>query len=118
MNRKLDENLPRRVIPLLAGYGHDVVTVLDEGLAGCNDEIIAQSANFEGRMIVTLDRRFADIRRYPPGQHPGILVLRLRDQRSSLVEAALHAFLEQHTLEDITGCIAVVEPSLVRVRRP
>ena len=110
--------MPRRVVPLLAGYGHDAVTVVDEGLSGSDDPMVAQAAAEEGRMIITLDRRFADIRRHPPGQHPGILVLRLLDQSSAQVEAALGSFLEQHNLEDMVGCIVVVEPGLVRVRRP
>jgi hypothetical protein len=69
-------------------------------------------------MVITLDRRFADIRRHPPGQHPGILVLRLPEQSSAQVEPGLRSFLEQYNLNDMVGCIVVVEPGLVRVRRP
>jgi predicted nuclease of predicted toxin-antitoxin system len=118
VNFKMDENMPRRAVPLLAGYGHDVATVAGEGLGGSDDPLIAQIAAQEGRMVITLDRRFADIRLHPPGHHPGILVLRLPDQSSALVEATLRSFLEQHNLNDMVGCIVVIEPGLVRVRRP
>ncbi len=43
MNFKLDENMPRRVVALLSGYGHEVVTVDDEGLAGSDDLLVAQA---------------------------------------------------------------------------
>ena len=69
-------------------------------------------------MVVTLDRRFADIRLFPPEHHPGIIVLRLPDQSSALVQNALRSFLEQHDVKDLVGCIVVVEPGLLRVRRP
>jgi len=118
VNFKLDENTPRRVVALLSGYGHEVVTVADGGLAGSDDLLVAQAAAQEGRMVITLNRRFADIRLHPPGQHPGILVLRLPDQSSALVETALSSFPEQHNVEGMVGCIVVVEPALVRVRRP
>ncbi|HLF03632.1 MAG TPA: DUF5615 family PIN-like protein [Dehalococcoidia bacterium] len=114
---KLDENLPGRVAALLRDDGHDVATVTDEGLGGSVDTVVAQAAAHEGRMIVTLDRRFADIRRHPPGQHPGMLILQVRDQRPMLVEATLRALLDQHHLEDLAGCIVVAGLGLIRVRR-
>lgn len=117
MRLKLDENLPGIVTALLRDYGHDVATVADEGFGGSVDAVVAQAAANEGRMIVTLDRRFADIRRYPPGQHPGMLILQVRDQRPLLVETTLRALLEQHHLEDLAGCIVVAGFGAVRVRR-
>ena len=37
MNIKLDENLPARLVPLLAKLGHQVNTVSDEGFTGKPD---------------------------------------------------------------------------------
>lgn len=118
MKLKLDENMPERVAPVLADRGHDVATVAGEGLGGAIDPVVAEASAEEGRMIITMDRRFADLRRHPPGRHPGMVVLRLRDQRPALVAAALSAFLDQHNLEGLAGCLVVVEPGAVRIRRP
>ena len=118
MKVKVDENVPRHAVRLLAGQGHDALTTSDEGLVGADDAAVARRAAEEGRMLLTLDRGFADIRRYPPGQHPGMLVVRLNDQRPSLVEATLRAFLSEHDLSSMEGCIVIVQPGLVRVRRP
>ena len=118
MKLKLDENMSARVAPVLTAHGHDVATVAGERLGGAVDAVIAQAAAGEGRMIITMDRRFADLRRYPPGRHPGMLVLRLKDQRPVFVASALRVFLDQYHLEDLAGCLIVVEPGAVRIRRP
>lgn len=118
MRVKLDENMPGRAGALLIAQGHDVATVAAEGLGGKSDVAVARTAARERRMVVTLDRRFADIRRYPPGHHPGFLVLRPQNQSSSAVERLLTSFLDQYRLDDMVGCIVVVEASAVRIRRP
>jgi hypothetical protein len=61
---------------------------------------------------------FADIRSYPPGQHPGVLLLRLNDQRPSAVSTALAALLQDYDLDTLAGCIVIVQATAVRVRRP
>jgi predicted nuclease of predicted toxin-antitoxin system len=68
------------VAALLAGAGHDVQTVYDEGLRGSPDEAIAQHCRSEDRALVTLDLDFADIRTYPPASQPGTIVLRVGNQ--------------------------------------
>jgi predicted nuclease of predicted toxin-antitoxin system len=43
---KLDENMPRSASQVLVAAGHDVDTVVDEGLAGASDpEIVAAAAS-------------------------------------------------------------------------
>ena len=77
MRFKLDENLPIQIQLLLTEHGHDAVTVLDEGIGGATDSTIASVCQGEQRVLVTLDKDFADIRAYPPDEYPGIVVLRL-----------------------------------------
>jgi predicted nuclease of predicted toxin-antitoxin system len=75
---KLDENVHGDAKDALAGWGHDVVTVHDERLAGCPDIDVAVAVKTEHRCLVTFDLGFADARRYPPSEYAGIVVLRLR----------------------------------------
>jgi predicted nuclease of predicted toxin-antitoxin system len=118
MKLKLDENMPASAVALLAGWDHDVTTAVDEGLAGRDDPTVAERVTREGRMLTTLDRGFGNIRSYPPGEHPGIIVLRLPDQRPAHVGAALRSLLYRGSLEELAGCTVVVEPGRLRVRRP
>ncbi len=118
MKIKLDENVPNRVAALFKDHDLDTATVSQEGLTGSDDGAIFEAAKREDRIIVTLDVGFADIRRYPPGEHSGIVVVRLPNQQPSLVEATLRSLLTEYDLEAMTGCTVIAQPNVVRVRRP
>ena len=77
MRVKLDENLPIQLKRLFTDSGHDAVTVLDEGMGGATDPDVASVCLAEERVLLTQDMDFADIRMYPPGKSPGIIVFRL-----------------------------------------
>ena len=118
MKVKLDENLPRAASRAVEAFGHDVDTVVDEGLGGESDARVLAEAGRAGRFLMTLDRGFGDVRRYPPGSHQGIAVLRVEVQDPPAVEDALGVLLTHHDLDDLVGCIVVVRGRLVRIRRP
>jgi predicted nuclease of predicted toxin-antitoxin system len=91
---KVDENLPASVASLLRERGFEADTVIEEGLAGAIDDDLLAAAREGDRMIVTLDRGFGDIRRYPLGSHPGIVVLRLADESALATRAAIMQLLD------------------------
>lgn len=68
---KIDENLPDEIAELLRSRGYDAVTVADHGWCGLPDDLLWSRLQQEDRWIVTADKEFADIRRYPPGIIPG-----------------------------------------------
>ena len=82
MKIKLDENIPGGAADVLHARQRDFDTVVDEALGGQSDPTVPEAAGIEGRIMITLDRGFGDVRAYPPGTHPGIIVLRPDDQRS------------------------------------
>ena len=118
MNVKIDEYLSPLLARLFSEHGHDADTVPDEGLAAHPDEDIAERAKLEGRMLVTLDRGFGDIRSFPPGSHPGIVVLRPVNQRTATVLALAEELLTRHALGDLIACNVIVQPNAIRIRRP
>jgi predicted nuclease of predicted toxin-antitoxin system len=115
---KLDENIPGAAALTLRLRGHDVDTVLDESLGGRDDPTIHRAAIDEGRLLITLDRGFGDVRSYPPGAHPGIIVMRPDDQRVPTVIAMVETLVDHHDIADFAGCITVVQRNVLRVRRP
>ncbi len=117
MRVKLDENLPRSVIGPLTDAGHDADTVVGEGLGGATDDAVFVAAQQAGRLLLTLDRGFGDIRRYPPGTHAGVVVLRLAEQSPAAVGAAVRRPVTEHVLDDLAGTVAIVEPERLRIRR-
>jgi predicted nuclease of predicted toxin-antitoxin system len=116
MKIKLDENLPNRLAQVLSGLGHDVDTVIDEGLASRNDDVVWQAAQYSGRLLVTQDLDFSDVRKFQPGTHCGLVLVRLRDpSRTALVERVRGLFASQ-PVETWTGCFVVATEHKLRVR--
>jgi len=93
MRFKTDENIHPEVAEYLQKQGHDALTVWDQRLNGRDDPTIAGVCQSEGRALITLDVGFADIRAYPPDQHSGRVVLRLRSQSRASVIAVIHRLL-------------------------
>ena len=118
MKLKLDENLSRYLKPALIELGHDVLTAADENLLARPDTEIAQAAKDEQRMLLTLDVEFADLRKYPPGSHPGVILFRPLSLSPLSVNAFITDFVHRTDLEKLAACVAVVDPVHVRVRYP
>ena len=115
---KLDENLGRSSVALLTEAGHAVDRVHDQGLSGAADEVVWQRVCAEGRFFVTLDLDFSDVRRFPPGSHAGILLLRPRSRGRRDVLEILKRVLAEQPLEGLRGCLVVADQRYTRIRRP
>src|SRR5437660_11963178 len=72
---KVDENISRRGVELLKTAGHDVTTVVEQGLQGASDEAVLDAAADEKRVLVTLDRGFGQILPRAETGTPGIVGL-------------------------------------------
>ena len=116
MKFKIDENLPVDTAILLSEAGHDAHTVLQEGLGGADDQVLADLCKREGRTLVTFDQGFADIRLYPPKEFPGLIVFKLHSQNKILVLSQLQRLVGLLEKESPNGQLWIVELSRVRVR--
>lgn len=83
MKLKTDENIPQRLVEFLRERRHEISTVQEEDLVGATDDGLAEVASGEGRVLLTLDRGFADIRHYPP----------------NVILTLVSTFLTEHTFE-------------------
>ena len=97
----------------------DVADVRDAGLRGAADSAVAARAASESRVLVAGDTDFANSLRFPPGRHPGILVLRLPNAWSPEQRATRRIeALDRALLDRLAGCIVIVEPARVRILTP
>lgn len=115
---KLDENISRHLKPKLTELNYDVMTVIDQGLLAQPDTAIARTVKTENRMLLTLDLEFADLRKYPPGTHPGIILFRPRSFGPLAVNRFIEDFVRSSDLRKLVGCVVIVEPFRVRIRKP
>lgn len=65
---------------------------------------------------MSLDRGPGDIRRYPPGSHAGIVVLRLADQSQATVSKAITDLASITEPASLARANAVLQRGLPRIR--
>lgn len=118
MQFKTDENLPIEVAELISRSGHDALTVEDQDLGGFPDPEIAAVCDTENRILVTLDTDFSDIRQYPPGSHPGIIVFRISRQDKISILSVTRRLLQSLADHDPRGALWIVDDRRIRVREP
>jgi predicted nuclease of predicted toxin-antitoxin system len=113
---KIDENLPGECAEILRGGGLEADTVADERLTGAEDSAIAVKSRSEGRVLLTLDLDFANIRAYPPAEYAGIIVLRPKRQDKHSVLALVHRVALILANRAPAGELWIVEPDRIRFR--
>ena len=117
MRIKLDENMPGGAARRLRELGHDADTALDEGLGGKSDLAVWTAAQSEGRFFVTHDLDFPDVRKFTPGTHHGILLIRLDDLEKPDVPEILGAWFSTEPVETWAGALVVASSRKIRVVR-
>jgi predicted nuclease of predicted toxin-antitoxin system len=118
MNIKLDENLPLRLATLLIGLGHDVHTLRDERLIGRPDGEIWEAAQRESRFLITQDLDFSDSRRFVPGSHHGILLIRLHSPNRRNLVGRIGELFQEENVNEWARCFVVATERKIRVLKP
>ena len=116
MKLKLDENIGRRGLELLQSAGHDVLTVVDQGLGGSPDQRLFETCAAEERALVTLDHDFGQVQRFPLDKSAGVVILEL-GRRASIqsVLGRISDFLAVLQTDSLVGALWIVEPGRVRI---
>ena len=112
-----DENISPISVAFLRRLGFDVLHVREVGLKRKPDCEIMGYALKEGRILITLDKDFADIRNYPPGTHAGIIRMRLPFPSPQAVNACLGLLLKQIPEQDLLGNLVITDGEKYRIRK-
>jgi len=118
MNIKLDENMPAALVDALQALGHDADTVPQQGIAGRDDRVVWNAAQRAGRLLITQDLDFSDVRRYRPGTHCDLLLVRLRKPGRAALTARVSAAFETEQVQTWQQCFVVLTDHKLRIRRP
>ena len=114
---KVDEDLPEAVARLFTEAGYPAETVRDQGWSGLQDAPLWERVQAEQRWLVTADKGFGDVRTYAPGTYVGVVLMRaMVESRRQYIELA-QAAVRSVRLEEVAGCLVVVPPRGIRIRR-
>jgi len=115
----LDENMPRSTAKALEKIGHEVIDVRDYNLSGKSDEKIFEFSQHEKAIILTADRGFGNILRFPLGKHNGIVIANFPNEMST-TEMNSHIIkrIQDLSEKEISGSLVVIDSQKVRTRKP
>jgi predicted nuclease of predicted toxin-antitoxin system len=112
-----NENLFEPIIDYLRSRGHDVLSVRDAGLSGISDDEIYQRAWKEKRIIITMDKDFSRIFRFPPEKCGGIVVVKIYKRSVEETLEIFKRFFNSIKEEDILENLVIISPEGIRIRR-
>jgi len=115
----VDEDLPRSTTFLLRDMGFNALDVRDCGLRGKSDEEIFDYAQKEKAIILTGDRGFGSIIRFPQGTYKGIVIANFPSEVPVLLlNEKIKNALNRLTKDDLCGNLVIIETQKIRIRRP
>ena len=118
MKFKLDENLGVLGSDVLIGAGHEVATVLEQQLSGASDVQLYAVCLDEDRVLITLDRDFGQVLRFPPEATAGIVILECPGRLSpTAIVARVNEFVAVLADRPIERELWIVEPGRVRIHQ-
>jgi predicted nuclease of predicted toxin-antitoxin system len=114
----IDEDMPRSTAVVLREAGHAALDGRDIGLRGRTDAEVFAYAQSRGAVLVTADKGFANLLRFPPGSHSGLIVLRVPNELPTheVNQELLRALVDLRD-EDLKGMLVIVEAGRTRIRR-
>lgn len=111
-----DENVFEPIIEYLRAKGHEVISVRCPELSGSSDDELYQKAVSEGLVIVTMDKDFLRMYRFPPRACGGIIVAKIYRRSVDETTRIFKTYFEQMGEERIKGNLVIITPEGIRVR--
>jgi predicted nuclease of predicted toxin-antitoxin system len=114
----VDEDMPRSTARMLRAQGYIAEDIRDHNLRSADDDTIFQFAQSYQAILVTGDKGFGNILRFPLGSHYGIFLTRFPNEMSTehINQEIFSAIHELSELE-FKGNLVVLEPGRMRIRR-
>ena len=111
-----DENAFPQIASHLRKSGHDVNTVHEAGISKAADDKVIGLAIKENRTIITFDKHFGDILRYPPKNHFGIILIRIQPPLLDDIFSAIDNLFKNYQSDSFKGRLIVLSKKGYRIR--
>src|SRR3989442_1166067 len=103
----------RTVLPTLS-----IVTTISQIIVNAPTLAVMSATQRSGRFLITQDLDFSDLRRFAPGTHEGLLLVRLRNPGRLSLVLRVRTLFETEAVEAWKGCFVVATDRKLRIRRP
>lgn len=113
----VDESLSPIIADALRNWGFEVFEVRQLGLWGADDMVIYATAQNFAATLITADKDFGDVRRFPLGIHHGIIVLRVIGSPKRQLKALRRALMSDLKGQELGGVLVIVTERKMRLRK-
>jgi len=112
-----NENLFEPIIEYLKVLGHDVLSIREAGLSGITDDEVYKLACKDNRVIITMDKDFSRIFRFPPEKCGGIIVVKIYKRTVEETLRIFKKYFETIGDEKVRKNQIVITPVGARIKR-
>lgn len=112
-----DENLFEPIIQYLRNLTYDLISIRSSGLSGIADDEVYDLACKEKRVLITMDKDFLRVFRFPPERCGGIIVVKIYRRTIAETLDIFKKFYMTLKEKDIIGNLVIITPEGVRIRR-
>lgn len=111
-----DMNISVLTVAWLRSEGYEVTHVREHGLQQAADDFILHKARSEGSILLTMDLDFGYLMAVSREQLPSVILLRLGNETSEVVNRRLAAVLRLAEVDWTNGLFVTVTETALRVR--
>ncbi len=111
-----DMGISMHTVIWLRQHGYDTIHLREEGLQRLSDEKILAKAKVERRILLTMDLDFSYLVAASRGYLSSVILFRLNDERSEVVNRRLADLLANHKDDLEMGAIISVSEATICVR--
>ncbi|MCP5002420.1 MAG: hypothetical protein GY941_00480 [Planctomycetes bacterium] len=114
----IDEDMSRSTGRMFQAEGYTALDIRDFGMRGAKDAEIYKFAQEEKAVLLTGDKGFGNLLKFPLGSHCGILIAHFLNEIST-VELNRQLLSDIATLkeDDFFGNLIILEPGRIRIKR-
>ena len=111
-----DENIFEPIIDYLKDEGNEVVNVRKDGYSGKPDDFIYEMAVNKKLIILTMDKDFSRMLRFPPDKCGGIIVVKLYKMTVNKAVEIFKRYFKTIDSEHLKHRLIIITPEGIRYR--
>ena len=110
-----DENIAPSLVLALRAKGYDIKDIKEERLFGLSDEGVVKLARQQSRIILTCDKDFGNLMKFPLQVHKGVVLLRFSNLAPLNLIKRFIPLLETKLKDKLTGSLVIIKDNYIDI---